>query len=73
MKAVFSYRYWARPMKLPGIVCVPDQVAESPDAFFFRSFPVLRGDGSKSRAIIEGCLSARAFAHGVAVVKIIGS
>lgn len=71
MKATFSMRYWAKTFRKKSAVVMPDEVAESPAAFFDKPFRVLRADGSTSLAVIETCLSEDAFRTGSAVIKLI--
>ena len=54
MRYTFTQRYAARTMRGNNCVYLPDQVAEAQKDYDGRTFPVLRRDGSKTRATLRG-------------------
>ena len=75
MKTTFTNQNWASKSRQQGMVQVPTEVAayvsQGSGLWLLGVFQVLRGDGSKSRAILVSCPPG-GFRTGEAVVKIVG-
>ena len=53
-KYTFETRYQAHTMSRTDFVTIPDQVAREQKDYDGKTFPVLRRDGTKARAMLMG-------------------
>lgn len=53
-KYTFDLRYQAHTMSRDDFVVIPDQVARAQEEFDGKTFPVLRRNGAKARAMLMG-------------------
>lgn len=53
-KYTFNNRFAARAMSGNAIVTIPDQVADDQRKYDGKTFPVIRQDGTKARAMLMG-------------------